>query len=361
MNTLWKSVLALSLLLLALVWGPHRGFAGLGLEVSRRLLGGGQTFELWLHEVADLALREELPEALVAAALARLAAWRGVCGLIWQLRPDDGGEGAGLLQLGEASGYPTRLAHGALAVEIFTQQALTPTAAWQFDLMLRILAEFHAAKLQTQRLQALSFLRAVHETGARSTHEIKNLLQSLDMLCHAVLNDGGHDPAAVQALLGAQLPAIRTRLNEAMLNIRQPRPDDLRPLPLLRWWAALQARHVDARIEYVLEGELAGVSVPAALFDCVADNLLRNALDKQARVIRVRVQAAENGCSLRVTNDGQLIEEARAARLFVQPLASDSGLGIGLYQASRLAESAGYRLTLDENAAGVVSFGLRPK
>ncbi|GAB2888398.1 hypothetical protein GCM10027046_16000 [Uliginosibacterium flavum] len=353
--------MALTLLLLALVWGPHRGFAGLGLEVSRRLLGGGQTFELWLREVADLALREDLPEALVAAALARLATWRGVCGLSWQARPDDGSAGSGLQRLGSTSLHVTRLTHGALQLEVFTEQALTPTAAWQFDLMLRILAEFHAAKLQAQRLQALSFLRAVHETGARTTHEIKNLLQSLDMLCHAVLTDDGRDPVAVQALLGQQLPAIRERLNEAMLSIRQPRPDDLRPQPLLRWWAALQARHVDARIEYVLEGELAGVSVPAALFDCVADNLLRNAQDKQASVIRVRVQAAEKGCSLTVMNDGVPIEEARAARLFVQPLASDSGLGIGLYQASRLAESAGYRLTLDENAASGVSFGLRPK
>lgn len=353
--------MALTLLSLGLAWGPRRGFAGLGLEVSRRLLGGGQAFEQWLREVADLAVREESPERFVAMALTRLVAWRGVRGLSWQVYAEEGSNETRAQWLGRSTGHRARLEHGALQVDVFTSAALTPTAAWQFDLMLRILAEFHAAKLQARRLQALSFLRAVHETGARTTHEIKNLLQSLDMLCHAVLSDGGSDPMAVQRLLGEQLPVIRQRLSEAMQNIRQPRPDDLRPQALRQWWAALQARHPDARIRYEQAGETGAAKVPAALFDCVADNLLRNALDHQASAIRVRLESAPAGCSLSITNNGEPIEEGRAARLFVQPLASDSGLGIGLYQASRLAESAGYRLTLDENQAGAVGFGLRPK
>jgi len=40
------------------------------------------------------------------------------------------------------------------------------------------------------------------------------------------------------------------------------------------------------------------------------------------------------------------------------PMPSDSGMGIGLYQAGRLAESAGYHLRLLCNRDGEVRFSL---
>jgi len=42
------------------------------------------------------------------------------------------------------------------------------------------------------------------------------------------------------------------------------------------------------------------------------------------------------------------------------PLPSSGGLGIGLYQAARQAEAAGYRLLLEANRDGEVCFALRP-
>jgi signal transduction histidine kinase len=40
------------------------------------------------------------------------------------------------------------------------------------------------------------------------------------------------------------------------------------------------------------------------------------------------------------------------------PVSSRNGLGIGLYQAARLAESSGYRLELESNRDGAVCFVL---
>jgi hypothetical protein len=45
-------------------------------------------------------------------------------------------------------------------------------------------------------------------------------------------------------------------------------------------------------------------------------------------------------------------------RLALRPVASDSGLGVGLYQAARQAARSGYRLELPENQAGRVTFRL---
>lgn len=358
---LWALVQALgtvagALLLLALVWSPREGFAGLGLEISRRVLSGGQPFARWLEEVANLAQREASPQALVEAALQRLLAWPGVLGVSWRVAP-----AAEWQQLGGRSRQSIQLCHGQLEVRLHSRWALAPTPAWHLDLMLRILAEFHLAKLQGQRLQALSFLRAVHETGARTTHEIKNLLQSLDALCFVLQEDGGRNPAGLQALLQGQLPQIRARLAQAVERIRRPREEDLRPGPAGHWWQAVQLRHADARISFEAAAGLEGMQLPLALFDCVVDNLLRNALEKpDCGAIRVRLEAVSGGGRLSVTDGGAAIEARRAQQLFLQPMASDAGLGIGLYQAARLAESATYRLRLDENQPGCVRFVLEP-
>lgn len=351
-----------ALLLLALVWSPREGFAGLGLAISRRVLSGAQPFAPWLGAVADLAQREESADALVAAALTRLLDWPGLCGVFW--RSDETGELSEVQRIGRPSRHATQLRHGALEVTVFSLRPLAPTPAWHVDLMLRMLAEFHMAKLQAQRLQALSFLRAVHETGARTTHEIKNLLQSLDALCFALQEDGGRNPAGLQALLQGQLPALRQRLEEAMQRIRRPRDEDLRPGRALDWWQQVQTRHAGGRIRFeagVGSEELEGLELPLALFDCVADNLLGNALEKPAAAaICVRLERTGEGCRLSVEDSGEAIESGRASALLLQPLASDTGLGIGLYQAGRLAESAGYRLRLEENRAGCVRFVLQP-
>jgi hypothetical protein len=48
-----------------------------------------------------------------------------------------------------------------------------------------------------------------------------------------------------------------------------------------------------------------------------------------------------------------------ARNLFLSPVASDFGLGVGLYQAARQAARLGCRLELPENRAGKVSFRLQ--
>jgi hypothetical protein len=48
-----------------------------------------------------------------------------------------------------------------------------------------------------------------------------------------------------------------------------------------------------------------------------------------------------------------------AASLLRAPVPSDSGLGIGLYQAARQAQAAGYALRLEANRDGEVCFTLR--
>jgi sensor histidine kinase regulating citrate/malate metabolism len=94
----------------------------------------------------------------------------------------------------------------------------------------------------------------------------------------------------------------------------------------------------------------------------VADNLIRNALAKRAadQSVRVRValDCAEGVLILRVRDSGHAVPAPVAADLLRAPVSSRGGLGIGLYQAARQAEAAGYRLALESNREGEVSFAL---
>ena len=102
------------------------------------------------------------------------------------------------------------------------------------------------------------------------------------------------------------------------------------------------------------------VLVPSALFDSVADNLLHNALLKRQSEseLRVHVALADDASLLSVCDSGSAIRDDVLADLLHAPLASESGLGIGLYHAARQAESCGHELRLACNEPGKVCFEL---
>jgi sensor histidine kinase regulating citrate/malate metabolism len=102
--------------------------------------------------------------------------------------------------------------------------------------------------------------------------------------------------------------------------------------------------------------------VPQDLFDSVADNLLTNALRKRQSepgvAIEVRLELKPL-LGLTVTDSGTPAPEHVARNLFLSPVASDFGLGVGLYQAARQAARSGFRLELQENQPGRVTFRLQ--
>jgi sensor histidine kinase regulating citrate/malate metabolism len=101
--------------------------------------------------------------------------------------------------------------------------------------------------------------------------------------------------------------------------------------------------------------------LPRSLFDSVADNLIRNALAKRSvdGPTFIRASLEYRGCIvLRVRDNGRAVPDDVAKDLLRAPVASRGGLGIGLYQAARQAEAAGYSLALESNHVGHVCFAL---
>jgi len=104
------------------------------------------------------------------------------------------------------------------------------------------------------------------------------------------------------------------------------------------------------------------LEVPPGLFDSFIDNTIDNASDKAVREpgieIAVQFTCDDDHVELAVRDTGSRVDESAATHLFREPIERGSGLGIGLYQAARQAQQAGYRLELARNEPGDVRFTL---
>jgi signal transduction histidine kinase len=224
-----------------------------------------------------------------------------------------------------------------------------------------VLAEFYIAKLREAQLREASYLQAVHETGARTTHDIKNLLQSLNVLCSVAGRDEYRDSAQLQGLVRRQLPMVAQRLSETLERLQHPEPASESYVAARSWWEALARQYRAEEVEFQAVELPAAARLPRSLFDSVADNLIGNALAKRATErdtrVRVTLECAER-IALRVCDSGSAVPPEIEASLLRAPVSSRGGLGIGLYQAARQAESGGYCLALESNRDGEVCFVL---
>ena len=343
------------MLLVALAWNPRTG-GGLDVFFSRYLFSIGLPVEKWLHVLAELLQVEARPERFLSEAVAALLRVPSVAGVRWRAGDASDEQGSRTPQMVE-------YASSELALTIYSRYRLGPTLRWHLHLLGQLLGEFYVAKLGEEKLRQTSYLQAVHETGARMTHDIKNLLQSLSVLTSVAARDQGGERSSpeLQALLRRQLPLIERRLAETLDKLQRPQESGEIYVAARLWWESLARQYRGEGVEFDSPTPPPGVRLPRSLFDSVADNLIRNALAKRAddEGLRVRV-ALEHGerLALRVCDSGSAVPAEIAANVLRAPVSSRSGLGIGLYQAARQAEAAGYRLALETNRDGEVCFAL---
>jgi signal transduction histidine kinase len=348
-------VIAAVLLLLSLAWNPRAGFAGLSMYFSRYLLSIGLPFEQWLYILAELSQLESKPERFMKEACAGLARLPWVSGGFWRTATDSG-------NFGEVSRNSVEFTNQAIHLRVFAKLPLSPSLSWHFHLLGQLLGEFYVAKWREQKLQQQTYVQAVHETGARMTHDVKNLLQSLNVLCAAAERDTQSDSTELTALIRRQLPAITQRLQQTIDKLQKPDSSGGRQIGSRVWWEGLQHSYAGRGIEFILEGLDETVLLPKELFDSAGDNLLQNALRKRRLDESVTIRASfrcEDAIEFCVCDSGAPIAAEVLGGLLRGPVPTESGFGIGLYQTGRFAEISGFSLQLRDNAPGRVCFSLR--
>lgn len=345
-----------TLFVLAVFWGPREGFGGLRTYLSRYLMSVGMPFEVWVRRVAELAEHEPDPQRFLGQALTLVGELPWVRGGRWKT-PDDEGE------FGAGSEHVVKFGFHGLELAFHTEIALSPALFLHMRLLAQVVGEFYESKRREALMRRNAYLQAVHETGARLTHDVKNLLQSLFALTSAAPREGTMD-ADYANLLQRQLPQLTKRLQSTLDQLRSPQVETRESMRSARaWWKDVERRHVADRL--LLEATLDGdATVPANLFDAFLDNCLDNSRGKDSTAARLKATFAVSGgkAELQFENDGDAVPPAVAKALFREPVAlsGKEGLGIGLYQVARMAAQSGYSIELAHNEPGRVVFRLHP-
>jgi len=350
LDALVRTLFIIAIILLALggLWNPRLGFSGFQVLFSRYLLSIGTPMEIWLQRLSEAAQQEHDPETFLARANEYLAEMPWMSGLSWV---SDRGHGT----LGIASQHRIEVSDQDLSLTLFSHRSVSPTVLLHVRLLVRLLGHFYQAKRREQNLREITRLQTIYETGARLTHDLKNMLQSL----MALASIAREQPERAQPVLQRQLPVLTQRIELILAKLKTPQAqEDVVELPLATWWAGLRQRHQHQHIEWRSPENIGNQPVPIALFDCAVDNLIDNAGNKRLREpsITVTVILVREPFSLSITDTGSVIPSAVANQLLNTIVSSEDGMGIGLYQVARWAAQSGYRLELSENTEGKVTF-----
>ncbi len=348
-------VIAGVLLFLSLAWNPRAGFSGLQMVFSRYLLSIGLPFEQWLHFLAELSRSESRPEQFLKEACAGLDRLPWVTGGSW-MTPSDSGE------FGTPSKYTVDYAGREVSVRLYCRHRPSPSLVWHFNLLGQLVGQFYVAKQRELKLQQQTYVQALHETGARMTHDVKNLLQTLNVLCSAAERDPDGDPGALQGLMRRHLPTVLQRLQQTLDKLQRPQIDSGRFITTEAWWESLQKTYQLRGVAFEATALDAGILLPKDLFDSASENLLQNALEKRKVDPDVQVTvsiACGDEIVLRVCDSGRQVSRNVLQGLLRGPVPSDTGYGIGLYQVARQAEMSGFTFRLAGNEPGEVCFELR--
>ncbi len=344
--------IAVALLILGALWHTDFGPFGLQTSFSRYVLSIGTPLEVWLKQLAADAQLELSPREFLESATEHMLEMPWVVGMAWI-----SAEGHGTL--GNASQHRVELADEDLNITLFSRQSVAPTVLLHMRLLVQVLGYFYQAKRREQHLREITRQQAIYETGARLTHDLKNMLQSL----FALASIAQSEPARAQPILQQQLPVLSQRIETLLGKLKAPASAaESREIELASWWEELCQRYQHREIEWrVTGGSEQSASIPAAMFDCVADNLIENAVNKRLREpsLRIQVSLDISSLTLSVSDNGSAIPSGYAQKLLRTVMPSEDGLGVGLYQAARWAQQAGYQLTLKENKANQVQFELK--
>ena len=352
LDALLRALFLMGFILLAfgVLWTPLFGFSGLQAQFSRYLLNVGTPFESWLAELTDAVQREPDAASYMHRAVALLADLPWLSGLSWQTS-----EGGG--QVGQVSEHAAVVEDRGLRLTLYAGQSLNPTLMLHIHLLVQLIGYFYQSKQREQTLRDITRLQAVYETGSRLTHDLKNMLQSL--LSLTAISQSREQRA--QQLLQQQLPLLSQRIEATLIKLQQPQVEhESAQLALNAWWSSLRLRNRYQEIHWHEPEGLSVKNIPSAMFDCVIDNLIDNALRKRQTEpdIDISVEIRLEPLCITVCDSGDEIPESIAGKLLRGVVVSEHGFGIGLYQASRWAEQLAYQLSLISNRAGNICFEL---
>ncbi|MGB5330614.1 MAG: HAMP domain-containing sensor histidine kinase [Gammaproteobacteria bacterium] len=334
-------------------WNPGVGHSGIGVLWNRYAMTIGGPFETWINTLTTLIEERYLtPNEFLEAACQQLVENDWLNAIQWNFNNFK-------IKAGDKTGprLDHRLDEKTSVVLYFKAD---PGSALELHtiLLIRMAYQFYLAKLNQEKMRAQEHFATIHHTGARLTHDIKNILQSIKTSIDILAAD--NDNTQSQKLLQANLTQIGSRLESTLDKLRAPKLNTrINLVDCSKWIKRISKQHhANRRLHFHSDIEN-NVTLPVDLFDSVTENLINNALTKPGVTqIDVRLLSTRDIVVLSICDDGAEIEPEIESSLFMQPVSSGSGMGIGLYQSAIMAHAFNYELELSQNESGRVCFNL---
>jgi len=342
-------------ILLSIIWLPRRGITGIGQLWEQHILNIGNPFEEWVKHSSLLGQNKKItPQLFLDNSISKLLKLSWVSGINWQTHDHQ--------QLyGTTSNYSTSFEDSGIKMQLYSHIPMGSALKIHAQLLLHLMSYFYNSKLREISLKNQTHLKAVYETGSKLTHDIKNILQSLQALTGVV--NAADEPAESHQLISKQLPILTQRLQNTLdkLQTKTDTGKNIKAVDI--WWRELKNRYHGRDINFSGETN-SEISIDADVFDSVLENLLENARSKRRinpeTIITTSIILQNKNIIIKVCDDGDPVPASKADILFKQILPSDDGYGIGLYQSAQLAERNGYQLSLLSNEPSNVCFQIAP-
>lgn len=311
------------------------------------LLNIGTPFELWISRLADLMDELYHADDFINQAMVELNKYDWIAGLEWETKNI-------INTQGKVTEHVNKIQGKTLKVKIFTYRRIGSTLKLHCKLLIQILENFYLSKKREQELANQSRVMAIHDTGARITHDIKNILQSLNVITS--------EPEGKNDLAIKQLPQLSQRLQIAIDKLQSVDTLNVSMINIEKWWKSTKQFHINEKITFTSTICMNDIEIPEELFNTVIDNVLENffrkSINEKNIQATVSLVVAQENLSLSISDTGSVIEENIVRSLFSESIDSKNGLGIGLHQSAKLAKNLGYELKLSSNENGNVCFEL---
>ena len=355
-EALFQTLLLIAALIIAInwLWTSRSGHSILQTMWNRYLLNLGTPFERYLIFLSEKSRTGKTPDEFLNAALKNLLSLDWVTGVSWS-------SSGQAISLGETSVHSAEVHSNDVTATVYSQNDVGPAFVLHIQLLIHLIEHFYSSLEREAELETHLRLEAIHQTGSRLTHDMKNLLQSMHYLAAVVEASNPKDAEESLQLLQRQFPELRQRVQSTLEKLQLPESETAGHASANAWWAKLKKRYTCRNVifsDMLTEDML----VPADLFDNVAENLLENALYKQKieknTDIEARLFGYNQQAALSVRDNGSIIAPEIKKQLFRSGIRSSQGLGIGLYQSYQLAKRYGYTLKIDQGSDSGVEISL---
>jgi len=335
-------------------WNPGVGYSGLGVLWNRYAMTIGGPFETWINTLTTLIEDPYISSSdFLQAACDNLVENEWLHCIQWKFD-------AFVISSGIKQGatFNHQLSDN-LKVTLYFKSNPGQALRQHTILLIRMAYQFYLSKVNQEKIRAQEHFATIHHTGARLTHDIKNILQSINTSINIVQFKPGDASPLPYKLLQQNLQQISARLESTLTKLKAPELSGSIPtLKIRAWLRNFKQVHNNPKINYRSDIQL-DHSIPLDLFDSVINNLIANALSKE-EVEKVIVDLTSNQQMILITvcDDGLPVKKDLENLLFNKPVSSGQGMGIGLYQSAFMASTFNFELELANNMDGNVCFSL---